>query len=395
MVTSKPWLLSASPIALASLAGFLQRADRVARCCRSTSARRGAIEQRALRGGRRRERPAAARPAACGPASAPTLPAMRAAASPCRLQQTTTFPPFRFPLARDSSREPREARRMHGVDQLAFERQRLAFQFGGDQLRGKRRPDQPARAVGERSVDAVGDLSDHRQPIRCHRAEGNATGPTFSVFDFYPEDSLQPLQVAGVAFGARRGIVVVDVVARADHAHALDRRQHHAAAQHDHVRRVERVSGTCVSWPRTLPQPQVRHRLQLRRFGRVGQDDDRGLRKLFELAAESFLKSRRRRPSSCASHQARGSIHPACGNQTPGARHRHARVRRSLLARHVLRVLGRQPRRRPIALRGVLLRVARELQHPARVPPSSRGPSIARVKENPHESAARRCCRPA
>src|SRR5204862_113105 len=82
----------------------------------------------------------------------------------------------------------------------------------------------------------------------------------------------QALEVAGMAVGAHRGIRVLEVVGRTDDAHAIDRRQHHPAAQHHRARRFERIDRHVSQLATHLPQTQVRHRAEFRRFHGVGQN---------------------------------------------------------------------------------------------------------------------------
>src|SRR5213595_109065 len=56
-------------------------------------------------------------------------------------------------------------------------------------------------------------------------------------------DPFQALEIAGVARSARRRVRIVQVEACADHAQAVHGRQHHAAAQNDRVRRLDRRGG--------------------------------------------------------------------------------------------------------------------------------------------------------
>ena len=116
--------------------------------------------------------------------------------------------------------------------------------------------DEPARAVGKRAVDSLVDLPRDRKPIRRDRAEGHSA---FKIRGarFHAQDGLQLLQVAGVALGARRSILVVDVVARAHHADAFDRRQHHPAAEHHNSRRVDLAGRHVRDLPAHLAQAQT------------------------------------------------------------------------------------------------------------------------------------------
>jgi hypothetical protein len=182
-------------------------------------------------------------------------------------------------------------------------------------------------------------------------------------FDLGPEDRTQPLQIAGVAVLPHGCVFIIQVVRCTDDAHTVDRWQHHAAAQHDHMRRLERLHRDICELH--APQPQLRYGMQLERLGRVGKDDDGRSRHLFDRRIEHAAQAAATRVE-LRSHQ-RTRLDPAgLRKPQPAIEDGHAGVRRSLLARHELRIVGRQPGHR-LLLGLELFRIARELQDPALV----------------------------
>src|SRR5258705_13827347 len=111
---------------------------------------------------------------------------------------------------------------MERVDEVAFERQRLAFELGCDQLRAERRPDQPARTEREQTIDIFGYLPRERQPVRSDGAERHSAA-VISFLYFFQKNLPEPLDISLVARNTRRGVIVFDVEARAHDAQAVDR----------------------------------------------------------------------------------------------------------------------------------------------------------------------------
>src|SRR4051812_17468944 len=137
-------------------------------------------------------------------------PAKRAYCKRWKSSARSWTSPWRSPApATSRARAPRycatsEAGWIEGAHQRAFERQRLAFELGGDELRGERRPHQPARAVGKGAEHALGDLADHRQPVGRHGPERDTPVHRRAYLD--AEDRAQPLEIAGVVFLAQRAL---------------------------------------------------------------------------------------------------------------------------------------------------------------------------------------------
>ena len=99
---------------------------------------------------------------------------------------------------------------MKRAGERRFERQRLAFQLGRDELGREQRPHQPARAEREQRVHAVRDSSGKRQPVGGDDPEAD---PSFEIFRFEKntgQDPPQPLDVPRVARAAHGGVLVLD-----------------------------------------------------------------------------------------------------------------------------------------------------------------------------------------
>ena len=166
-------------------------------------------------------------------------------------------------------------------------------------------------------------------------------------------------------FLAQRALRILEVVRRAGDADAVDRRQHHTAAQHDDVRRLERVLGHIGELAAHAAQAQVRHGAELGRLAGVGEHHHGRARQLFRRGREPAVQSCAARVELRAHERAR--LDPAALRKPQSRRrHRHARMLACFLARHELRIIGRQAGDRR-ALRSNLLVVARELQHAAAV----------------------------
>src|SRR4051812_28415599 len=125
-------------------------------------------------------------------------------------------------VARPPGGPQSEARRMQRIGQGPLDRQRLALQLRSDDLGRQQSPDQAARAEGKRTVDVVRHLADEGQAIGCDDAETDAASEVLGADLVRQENPAQAREVAFVALGAWRRIVIIDVEARADDAHAVD-----------------------------------------------------------------------------------------------------------------------------------------------------------------------------
>ena len=110
---------------------------------------------------------------------------------------------------------------------------------------------------------------------------------------------------------------------------AVERRQHHAAAHDDDARRLELVRRHVGELAAHPAQPQVRHRVQLRRVERIGEDRRCGHRAILSIRFRTSCCSRAPHASSCALTRERGSIQPASRKPDAARGDRHAGVRRA------------------------------------------------------------------
>ena len=131
--------------------------------------------------------------------------------------------------------------------------------------------------------------------------------------------------------------------------------------------------------------------MQLRRLGRIGQDDERRIRQRAKLLRQRTFVRRSPQASSCASHQ-RARLDPAALREPQAAGgERDAGMARGFLARHVLRGTRRAGRAAARSLRGFLLVVPRKLQRSARIPAHARQMSSSAASE--YEKAGARQAR--
>ena len=183
----------------------LQRRDLVARCCRSPargaarSAARAGLRAAAGCAGHGRLRPARARP-------------RRARRRSLRRRRPGIH---LLPPAAHHTSAKRACERVH---QLSFHRQRLTLELARKQLRGERRPHQPARAVRKRAVDVFARAC--RPPAGGPASPNGRRRALANPADFSSKGMIRSSRSRLPAWLSSRGsgIVVVDVEARADHA---------------------------------------------------------------------------------------------------------------------------------------------------------------------------------
>ena len=178
-MTSKPGALQLLADRLSVVRRVLQRADRRSSLLPITSARRGAISSECADGRAMPGAAAAARPASrlrsgvCAHqrADLSSGSADRGLHADGALPISCVSPLARILVA--PSRTPSASASLPSSGSGSPSSSRR------DQLRGERRPDQAARAVGERAVDAFREPAHHRQPVGRHRAESDAARTAF------------------------------------------------------------------------------------------------------------------------------------------------------------------------------------------------------------------------